>query len=297
LNKAVNYLFKKRKERKGRGTVDKPNKRECSEHCLSPVMRFRLPRGLSLAFSLAASGSSSVRAMSTSSSSKKKKGALIFLHGLGDTPEGWSSLRSQLPSLQPRLADLEYVFPAAPTLPITINGGMQMPAWFDVYDWPIGVGVQEDRKGKLDAVRRIENSAETLEKRGIPRERIVVGGFSQGGAIALLTAYHNANGKLAEKGPFAGCAVLSAWLTLADEMQVPKAAASKTPLFWAHGEYDDKVLFEQQEFGVEKLKEAGVKVEASNYPMGHGSDPREIEAFATWLDKLLFGSGKKEEEL
>ena len=82
------------------------------------------------------------RAMSTSSTSSKA--GLIFLHGLGDTPSGWKAIQRQLPSIEPSLSNVEYVFPHAPTIPITINGGMQMPGWFDLYDWPIGIGCTND---------------------------------------------------------------------------------------------------------------------------------------------------------
>lgn len=208
--------------------------------------------------------------------------ALIFLHGLGDTPAGWSSLQQTLPQLCPRLKQVRYVFPPAPMTQITINGGMSMPGWFDLYDWPIGVTAKDDKKGILSSVAQIEQEVAKLEQEGIPKSRIILGGFSQGGAVALLAAYHSAKDE-----SYAGCAVLSAWLKLADELNVSEAAKS-TPLFWGHGEYDDKVLFDQQAFGIEKLTAQGVEVTASKYPIGHSSDPDEIKAFADFLDKVLF---------
>jgi len=207
--------------------------------------------------------------------------ALIFLHGLGDTPAGWSSLQQALPSLRPNLKQVKYVFPPAPMTEITINGGMSMPGFFDLYDWPIAVGSKDDREGILKSVSQLEAEVARLEQEeGIPKSRIVLGGFSQGGAIALLTAYRSAE-------PFAGCVCLSAWLTLPDELQIPEAA-KQTPLFWGHGTYDDKVLFEQQKFGVESLKKHGVEVTATQHPIGHSSDPDEILAMAEFLDKLLY---------
>lgn len=224
-----------------------------------------------------------IRRMS-SLSTTPKQAALIFLHGLGDTPSGWSSLESALPKLQPNLKKVVYVFPAAPTIPISINGGMKMPGWFDLFDWPIGVGVRDDKEGKLKAVLQIEDHVKDLEDKGIPRNRIVVGGFSQGGAIALLSAYYSSD-TLPVRKPFAACAVLSGWLTLHKDMVV---ANKETPLFWAHGAYDDKVLFEQQAFGVQRLQDAGVKVEHEVYPMGHESAPDEIASLAKFLNKILF---------
>eukprot|EP00545_Synedropsis_sp_CCMP1620_P006000 CAMPEP_0119021672 /NCGR_PEP_ID=MMETSP1176-20130426/26487_1 /TAXON_ID=265551 /ORGANISM="Synedropsis recta cf, Strain CCMP1620" /LENGTH=233 /DNA_ID=CAMNT_0006976341 /DNA_START=79 /DNA_END=780 /DNA_ORIENTATION=+ len=220
-----------------------------------------------------------------STTSTCKSAALIFLHGLGDGPSGWSSLQEMLPSIQPRLSNLKYVFPPAPTIPISINGGATMPGWFDVLDWPIGISARDDRDGKMEAVAQIEREVERLEKEeGISRNRIVVGGFSQGGAIALLSAYRNQ----AEQ-PFAACVLLSGWLTLQGELEITETA-KKTPLFWGHGQYDDKVLFEQQAHGVELLEKQGVSVNAKSYPVGHASHPDEIDALAKFLDGLLYSA-------
>eukprot|EP00980_Cylindrotheca_fusiformis_P012676 scaffold3103_cov136-Cylindrotheca_fusiformis.AAC.14 len=226
-------------------------------------------------------------AMSTESVSAKK-GALIFLHGLGDSPAGWSQLKEILPSFHSRLSEIEYVFPAAPQIPITINGGMIMPGWFDLYDWPIGVGSKDDRDGLLGGVKTIEDHVEKLQKEhGIPRSRIVVGGFSQGGAVALLAAYRNTN------EAYAGCAGLSAWLTLPEALDVSQQA-KQTPLFWGHGRLDDKVLFPQQKFGVDKLRQEGVNVEDKEYDMGHSSHPDEMKDFADFVDSCLFNDEANE---
>ena len=152
-------------------------------------------------------------------------------------------------------------------------------------DWPIGISARDDRDGNLEAVAQIEREVERLEKEeGIARNRIVVGGFSQGGAIALLAAYRNQ----AEQ-PFAACVALSGWLTLTSELEVTETT-KKTPLFWGHGEYDDKVLFEQQAHGVKLLEKQGVAVNHKSYPVGHSSHPDEIDALAKFLDDLLYGN-------
>lgn len=241
---------------------------------------------------------SSSRMSSTISNSQNsdtsRPAALIFLHGLGDSPAGWSSLEHMLPTLQPNLSKLQYVFPPAPDIPISINGNMVMPGWFDLYDWPIAVGSKDDKEGMLKAVDQIENVVMKLieESSGtLDRDRIVVGGFSQGGAIALLSVYHKAHFSCSAK-PFAGCAALSGWVTLKDEieenLQSSGSTSGQTPLFWGHGEYDDKVLFEQQKHGVEFLKKNGVAVEDQHYPMGHQSHPQEMQAFADFLNSVLF---------
>lgn len=164
-----------------------------------------------------------------------------------------------------------------------------MPGWFDLYDWPIAVGVRDDPDGEQRAVDQMNEIIDGLvEQGGISRDRIVVGGFSQGGVIALLTTYYNNRKKNEEETSLAGCAVLSGWLPKTSaETQTP--SHTKVPLFWAHGEYDDKVLFEQQDYGIRQLEEHGVVVERSSYPMGHQSVPQEIEALADFLDRTLYG--------
>jgi len=221
-----------------------------------------------------------------STTTQQKPAALIFLHGLGDGPEGWSSLESQLPTIKPSLSKLTYVFPKAPNIPISVNGGMTMPGFFDLYDWPIGVGIKDDVDGLRKAVRSINEAVQKLEREeAISRDRIVVGGFSQGGAVALLSAYSDL--AMNENESFAGCVNLSGWVTLPNQIK-----KKNTPLFWGHGSYDDKVLFEQQAFGLTKLKdELGVEnVVSKSYNMGHSSHPQEITDLAVFLDNILFNS-------
>lgn len=122
---------------------------------------------------------------------------------------------------------------------------------------------------------------------GMPRNKIAVGGFSQGGAIALLTAYYSSPPSHPERKPLAACACLSGWLPLSGDMSV---ANVQTPLFWAHGQYDDKVLFAQQKFGVEKLSNAGVSnLDFPSFPMGHESCHQEILELADFLENAIFG--------
>jgi predicted esterase len=96
------------------------------------------------------------------------------------------------------------------------------------------VGVKDDEPGILQSIRQLEQVVQELEDSGIPKSRIVLGGFSQGGAIALQTVCRS-------REKFAACVILSGWLTLTKDSQV-SAEAKHTPLFWGHGEYDDKVL-------------------------------------------------------
>jgi len=247
-------------------------------------------------------------ALSTTSSSKNDgPAALIFLHGLGDTPRGWKSLETMLPSIVPRLSQLTYVFPVAPTIPISINGGMTMPGWFDVLDWPIGITARDDREGMIASKNRILNEVtqKLLVEHQIPKSRIVVGGFSQGGAIALLSAYHTENNSNNETttntdndansddDQYAGCVSLSGWLTLEEDYHSKTSTSDMKlpPLFWGHGQYDDKVLFEQHSHGIQVLQDKlDIDITYDFYPVGHSSDPDEIQALAHFLDRLLYGN-------
>lgn len=216
------------------------------------------------------------------------KAALIFLHGLGDSPDGWASLAEALPNLRPSLAalDITYVFPPAQMVGITVNGGEKMPGWFDVYDWPIGVDAKDDPKGLAMSVKRIEKIVTQLQKdEGIPPSRVVLGGFSQGGAVALMAAY---NRRKKDAIPFAGCICMSGWLPMKDYLDISQESATATPLFWAHGQYDEKILFEQQMYGVNKLEGFGVDVTAISYPVGHtSSNFEEIDDMAGFLEAVL----------
>jgi lysophospholipase II len=149
------------------------------------------------------------------------------------------------------------------------------------------VGSQDDAEGLLKGVAQIEQEIAKLKAEGIPASKIVVGGFSQGGAVALLAAYQNTSGE-----PYAGCVSLSGWLTLVSQIQstMSNEVATKTSLYWGHGRFDDKVLFAQQKFGVDKLTAAGVTdIQAESFDMGHESDPEEMLAMAAFVDKLIFG--------
>ena len=209
-------------------------------------------------------------AASTCSAADKMKAGVIFLHGLGDTPAGWSDLKHQLARFDARLKspEIEWTFPAAPTIPITINGGATMPGWFDLFDWPIGPDAKDDRARVLQGVEAVKTQIAKLEARGVAPERIVVGGFSQGGAIALNAAYRH-DKKLG------ACVALSGWLTLKED-------------FSGDLEVDVEVLFPHQKLGVDLLTQRGVAVDASQYAMGHGAHPDEMAKLAKFVGDVLF---------
>jgi lysophospholipase-2 len=238
-----------------------------------------------------------------------KKGALIFLHGLGDgSPNGWEmSLEQELTRFNPKLSsdNIVYIFPNAPILPISINGGTRMPGWFDLYDWPVDLNVQDD---EINMVQSISTTNDIITKcmndYHFSREQIIIAGFSQGGAIALLTAYHPKY-RLPGSTPLGGCINLSGWLPFRDKESdwispsLSESTApilpSPVPLFWGHGTYDDIVLIEHQKAGIEFLIERGLVstkvpmgVQSLQYPVAHSSDPDEMKAMADFVDRILF---------
>ena len=222
-------------------------------------------------------------AASTCSAANKMKAGVVFMHGLGDTPAGWSDLKQQLARFDARLKspEIEWTFPAAPIIPLTINDGATMPGWFDLFDWPIGPDAKDDRARVLEGVEAVRKQIAKLEASGVPPERIVVGGFSQGGAVALNAAYRH-DKKLG------ACVALSGWLTLKEDFAGDLGPAASTPLFWGHGVQDDKVLFPLQKIGVGLLTQRGVKVDASQYPMGHDAHPDEMAKLAKFVGDILF---------
>lgn len=233
--------------------------------------------------------STHLHAGKSTETTNNNKAAIIFLHGLGDSPDGWSKLGEWLPHYAPNLGNLDitYVFPPAHNIAITVNGGEKMPGWMDVFDWPIGIDAKDDPKGLAMSVKRVEEIVNELkEEEGIDPSRVILGGFSQGGAVALTAAYNRRR-----KGaiPFAGCVVMSGWLPLKEYLEVSEEVAKATPLFWAHGQLDDKILYEQQVYGVDKLDSLGVDVTAHSYPVGHESTSNweEIEDMAHFIESIL----------
>lgn len=170
----------------------------------------------------------------TVSGSEKETAAVIFLHGLGDTGYGWASTLSSL--------DLPYVkiiCPHAPSIPVTLNRGALMPAWFDLKG--LSPQTEEDEAGIKKAAESIKAIIEHEAKNGIPPHRIIIGGFSQGGALSLYTA-------LTSQLQVAGVVALSCWLPLHKTFLMNQASSGSRsiPILQCHGECDNMV---PKEFG------------------------------------------------
>ena len=155
-------------------------------------------------------------------------------------------------------------------------------SWFDIFDWPIGVAARDDRQGLLASADKLQSIVAGLEADGIPANKIVIGGFSQGGAITLLSCHRYPS-------TLAGCVCLSGWLTLKDEWKASRVAENTTPIFWGHGTEDPVVLPEQVPAGLQVFRESGpdINIQSQMYPMGHSSHPSEISDLYDFLKSVL----------
>ncbi|OQR96612.1 acyl-protein thioesterase [Thraustotheca clavata] len=201
---------------------------------------------------------------------------LIFMHGLGDTAFGWADTIHHLSQSMPHL---KCILPTAPTQPVTLNNGMTMPSWYDIQSLT-------DREG--DPCSGIEDSRERILgvinneiQAGIPASRIVLGGFSQGGAMSLFTGFQMQHA-------LAGVLVLSGYVPKAGFFSVP-TALKNVPLLMCHGDCDMVVRLSWAEKSIEKVKEQGVaNVEFKVYEnLDHGASMEEITKVQKWLEKIL----------
>jgi len=197
--------------------------------------------------------------------------SVIWLHGLGADGHDFEPI---VPELRlPDTLPLRFVFPHAPVRPVTLNGGMAMRAWYDI--------ISLDRNGPVDAAGINESSAllESLiareEQRGINPGRIVLAGFSQGGAIAINTVLRSGR-------KLAGLMALSTWLALPETLQADSVDAS-TPVFMAHGRFDPMIPMQYGRSAADALVDAGFDVDWHDYPMAHAVCPQEIDDIRNWL--------------
>jgi len=199
---------------------------------------------------------------------------LIFLHGLGDTGHGWSAGFESL-----GISHLKSICPNAPVNAVTLNGGFRMPSWFDITS--LSFSGPEDEQGIKDAAVQIRSLVEQEIKNGIPSERIVLGGFSQGGALALYTA-------LTMDKPLGGILALSSWLPLHKSFPGCIKGNRDTPILQCHGGSDPVVNINYGEMTKRVLASFCSKHTFNKYPhLAHSSDPQEMSDVKEWLQKAL----------
>jgi phospholipase/carboxylesterase len=203
--------------------------------------------------------------------------SVIWMHGLGADGNDFAPIVREL-NLTGCPA-IRFIFPHAPTMPVTINGGYVMRAWYDI----LGADLirREDETGLRKSQKSIEDLIANEKARGIPAERIVLAGFSQGCAMTLQTGL-----RYPEK--LAGLMCLSGYLPLHTAVPEERHPANQaTPIFMAHGEIDPVVPFPRAEQSREILKALDYNIEWHQYPMQHSVCIEEIGAIGNWLRKVL----------
>ncbi|KAF9573135.1 hypothetical protein EC968_008984 [Mortierella alpina] len=193
--------------------------------------------------------------------------------------------------LQRNLPHVEFVFPNAPSQPVTLNNGMRMPSWYDIKSLS-SLGHEQDEKGMLESRQQrnvtleieelMQIVREQVEVKGIPANRIVIGGFSQGCVMGLLTS-------LTAEYKFAGIVSLSGYMPLHHKiMAMVSDANRKTPIFWGHGDADQVVRYNYGLESVELLKKNKFDVRFNTYRnMGHGSSYQEVEDLRAFLRETI----------
>lgn len=202
-------------------------------------------------------------------------GTVIWLHGLGADGNDFAPIIPEL-KLPPDMA-IRFIFPHAPSMPVTVNGGFVMPAWYDIFDMEI------DRRIDIDGLHR---SVQEIDKfvlreldRGISGKRIIIAGFSQGGAVA----YHLA---LSHKTVLGGLLAMSTYFATAHDIEF-SAVNKEIPIKVMHGEYDPVVPESLGRKATTQLVKNGYSVSYTSYPMEHGVCPEQIDDISTWLQTLL----------
>lgn len=201
--------------------------------------------------------------------------SVIWLHGLGADGHDFEPL---VPWLDwPGAPAVRYVFPHAPVRPVTVNGGMEMRAWYDIRG--IDIDRDQDAQGIAESVAQATALVRREQERGIDPSRILLAGFSQGGAIAILCA-------LRYPERLAGLVALSTYLLQEGRLETDRHESNAgLPVFYGHGSADPIVPVQLGNHAVTKLEALGHPVEWRQYPMQHSVCPEEIQHLAAWMQK------------
>lgn len=204
-------------------------------------------------------------------------GSVIWLHGLGADGHDFEPIVPEL--ALPDTLSLRFVFPHAPMRPVTINGGATMRAWYDIVS--LDKAGPQDESGIRDSAAALVGLVQRERERGVSHERIVVAGFSQGGAIAMHAAMRYPD-------PLAGLLALSTWLPLGDSLDAEVAANSRAqsrdlPVFLAHGSFDPMLTIDLGHASRAAIEGLGYRVEWHEYPMAHSVCAEEIADIRAWL--------------
>jgi len=201
--------------------------------------------------------------------------AIIWLHGLGASGHDFVPIvpRLNLPSDM----GVRFIFPHAPSIPITINNGMVMPGWYDIY--AMDMEREIDLTQIMASAKAIADLVERESQRGIPSERIIIAGFSQGGAVAIQSA-------LTYPKKLGGLMSLSSYFATHKTIE-PKIENSELPICIYHGENDSVVPAQLAEHTQEGLTKLGYKAQYKSYPMAHEVHPQQITDMSGFIQRCL----------
>ena len=207
---------------------------------------------------------------------KPADACVIWLHGLGADRYDFLPVAE---ALQETLLTTRFVLPQAPTRPVTINGGYEMPSWYDIKAMSPARSISLE---ELEAsAKMVTDLIEAQQRTGIDTSRIFLAGFSQGGAVVFHTAFKK------WEGPLGGVIALSTYAPTFDNVLELSASQQRIPTLCLHGQYDDVVQNAMGRSAYEHLKDRGVTVTWQEYPMGHEVLPQEIHDIGAWLAERL----------
>ena len=207
----------------------------------------------------------------------RHRASVIWLHGLGADGHDFEPVAPELGL--PAGAGARFIFPHAPFMAVTINGGQRMRAWYDIRS--ADLRQQEDAAAIRASAELVERYIQAEQASGIPASRIILAGFSQGGALALHTGLRYAVS-------LGGIIALSTYLPLPDRLRAEATDANRaSPVFMAHGRADPVIPLAHGQATAEALRQAGYAVDWHEYPMPHSVCPQEITAIGAWLSERL----------
>ncbi|HEX7770505.1 MAG TPA: carboxylesterase [Dokdonella sp.] len=209
--------------------------------------------------------------------------AVIWLHGLGADGNDFAPIVPEL--VDPAWPPLRFVFPHAPVRAVTINNGMRMRAWYDIKGMQIAD--RQDEPGIRESIAQLDELIAREGERGIPPQRVLLAGFSQGGAIVLAGGVRHA-------ARLAGIIALSTYLPLAEKTAAERSDANKgLSVFMGHGSIDNVVPEVLGTTSRNALETLGYAVEWHSYPMAHQVSAQEIADLRTWLSARLAGQNQR----
>ncbi|KAE9992783.1 hypothetical protein Vi05172_g13037 [Venturia inaequalis] len=218
---------------------------------------------------------------------KRHTATIIVAHGLGDSGNGWLWLAENW-RRRNKFDEVKFVFPNAPNIPITLNGGMRMPGWYDITSLS-AISQAEDEAGITRTQAYFHSLIADEASKGIPTERIVLGGFSQGGAMSLFAG-------LTAPSKLGGIFGLSCYMLLQgklkDKIAESGSANNTTKIFMGHGDADQVVRYDWGKTTADKLKEWGHEVDFKTYKnLPHSADPAEIDDLEAFLNQVIPAQG------